>query len=57
MYVSHMAIFEYMAIVHNECPVYETKKSNGEAPVMLELLGMQSTLSLLLLPGLLWPER
>ena len=24
----------------NECPVYDTIQSDGEAPVMLELLGM-----------------
>ena len=24
----------------NECPRYDTKQSDGEAPVMLELLGM-----------------
>ena len=28
---------------------------DGEAPVMLELWGMQSTPSLPLLPGILWP--
>ena len=39
----------------NECPVYETKQSDGEVPVMLELWGMQSTPSLPLLPGSLWP--
>ena len=38
----------------NECPGYDTK-SDGEAPVMLELWQIQSTLSLLSLPGLLWP--
>ena len=31
------------------------KKSDGEAPVMLKLWGMQCTPSLLLLPGPLWP--
>ena len=35
----------------NECPVYDTKQSDGEAPVMLDLWGMQSTPSL---PSLLW---
>ena len=40
----------------NECPGYDTKQSDGEAPVMLKLLGMQSTPSLLLLPGPLWPR-
>ncbi len=28
----------------NECTEYDTKKSDGEAPVMLELLGMWSIL-------------
>ena len=39
----------------NECPGYDTKQSDGKVPVMLELWGMRSTLSLPLLPGLLWP--
>ena len=39
----------------NECPGYDTKQSDGEAPVILELWGMRSTLSLLSLPGPLWP--
>ena len=39
----------------NECPGYDTKQSDGEVPVMLELWEMQSTPSLPLLPGLLWP--
>ena len=30
----------------NECPVYDTKQSDGEVPVMLELWGMLSTPSL-----------
>ena len=34
---------------------YDTKQSDGEAPVMLKLWGMQSTPSLLFLPGPLWP--
>ena len=37
------------------CPRYDTKQSNGEVPVMLELWGMQSTPSLPLLPGPHWP--
>ena len=40
----------------NECPGYDTKQSDGEAPVMLELWEMQSTSSLPLLPGSLWPR-
>ena len=38
----------------NECPGYDTKQSDGGVPVILELWGMQSTPSLLLLPGPLW---
>ena len=37
-----------------ECPGY-TKQSDGEIPVIQELWGMQSTPSLPLLPGSLWP--
>ena len=40
----------------NECPSYDTKQSDGEAPVILELWGMQSTPSLPSLPGPLWLE-
>ena len=39
----------------NECPGYDTKQSDGEVPAVLELWGMQSTPSLPLLPGPLWP--
>ena len=39
-----------------EDPGYDTKQSDGKAPVMLELWGMQSTPSLPLLPGPLWQE-
>ena len=35
----------------NECPGYDTKQSDGEVPVMLELWGMLSTPSLPLLPS------
>ena len=35
----------------NECPVYDTKQSDGEFPVILKLWGMLSTLSLSLLPS------
>ena len=34
---------------------YDTKQSDGEVPVMLELWEMRSTPSLPLLPGPLWP--
>ena len=39
----------------NECPGYDTKQSNGEVPVRLEVWGMRSTPLLPLLPGSLWP--
>ena len=39
----------------NGCPWYDTKRSDGEVPVMLELWGVQSTSSLPSLPGPLWP--
>ena len=39
----------------HECPVYDTKQSDGEDLVMLELWEMQSTPLLLSFPGLLWP--
>ena len=39
----------------NQCPGYDTKQSYGEAPVMLEVWGMQSTSSLPLLLAPLWP--
>ena len=39
----------------NECPAYDTKQSDGELWVMLELWGMQSTPLLLSLPGPFWP--
>ena len=35
----------------NECPGYDTKQSDGEASVMLEPWGMQTTPSLPSLPG------
>ena len=38
----------------NEYPGYDTKESDDEALVMLELWGMQSAPSLPLLPGQLW---
>ena len=39
----------------NECPGYDTKYSDREVPVLLELWGMRSTPSLPSLPGPLWP--
>ena len=38
---------------HNECPVYDTKQSDGEVPVMLGRWGIWSTPSFPLLAGLL----
>ena len=38
----------------NECPVYDTKQSDGEVPVMLELRETRCTPSLPLLPCPLW---
>ena len=38
-----------------EFPIYDTKKSDGEASVILDFVGMQSTPSLPSLPGPLWP--
>ena len=38
----------------NECPVYDTKQSDGEAPVTLELWGTWSNPLLPLLPVPLW---
>ena len=38
----------------HKCPGYDTKQSDGEVPVMLELWGMWSTPSPPLLPGPLW---
>ena len=39
----------------SKCPTYDTKQSDGEAPVMLDLWRLQSTPSLPLLPSPLWP--
>ena len=39
----------------DECPRDNTKQSDGEIPVMLELWGMQCTPSLPSLPDPLWP--
>ena len=39
----------------NRCHRYDSKQSDDEVLVMLELWGMQSTPSLLSLPGPLWP--
>ena len=39
----------------DKCPRYDTKQSDDEVPVMLELWEMRGTPSLPLLPGSLWP--
>ena len=39
----------------NVCPVYDTKQSDDEVPIMLGLWGMQSTSSSPFLPGQLRP--
>ena len=39
----------------NECPGYDTKQSDREVPVNLELSGMLSTPLLPLFQGSLWP--
>ena len=47
---------EYIdCISPNECPVLTTKQSDGETPVMLELWGTRSILSLPLLSSPLYP--
>ena len=38
----------------NECPGHDTKQTDSEVPVIMELCGMQSTPSLPSLPGQLW---
>ena len=40
----------------NQCPGYDTKQSDDEVPVMLELWEMQGTTLLPSLPCPLWPE-
>ena len=40
----------------NECPGYDTKQSDGEFPLKLELWEMRSASLLPLLPGSLWPR-
>ena len=40
----------------NECPEYDTKQFNSEAPVMLELWGMQSTTLVPSFADPLWPR-
>ena len=40
-----------------ECPWYDTKQSDGEVSIMLQLWGMRNTPLLPLLPGPLWPRK
>ena len=40
----------------HECPRYDTKQSDGDSLIMLQLWGMQSTSSLPLLPVPLWAK-
>ena len=49
-------------LLANECSIYDTKQSEGKPPVMLELWGIRSSLSLPsllgpLLPGVVEPDR
>ena len=44
-------LFYFLTFSLNKCPAYDIKQSDGEAPVILELWGMQSIPSLLSLPG------
>ena len=44
----------FLRLHPNECPAYDTKQTDGEASVMPEIWGMQSTTSLQSLPAPLW---
>ena len=48
------ALLQRVKTPTNESTRYDTNPSDSEAPVMLELWGMQSTPLLPLLPGPLW---
>ena len=54
--VEYTASLEKDKTPPDEYPAYDTKQSDDEAPVMLELWVMQSTPLLPLLPGPLWPR-
>ena len=41
----------------NACPVYDTKQSVGDVPVMLDIWGLRTTPSLPSLPGPLYPRQ
>ena len=51
-YTDRISVKEYDSPI--ECPGYDNKQSDSEAPVILELWGMQSTPSLPSLPGPCW---
>ena len=51
----HTSLQKGKTPLSNECPGYNTKQSDGEAPVMLELWGMWSTPPLSFLTGPQWP--
>ena len=54
--VEHTKCFSEEGVRHpKSCPGYDTKQSDGEVPVMLEVRGMRSTSSLPSLPGPLCP--
>ena len=54
-YRVHRLLFCIGVRPHHECPGYDTKQSDSEASVMLELWGMWNTILLPSLEGPLWP--
>ena len=56
LYIIRTASLQISKTHSNEFPGYDTKQSDGEAPVILEIWGMQSTPTLPSLPCLLRPE-
>ena len=54
--IHQLLLFRGIRPPSNKCPGYDTKQSDGEVPVMLELWEMQITPSLQLLPGPLLPR-
>ena len=55
IFPSRLGLWNTSTASLHECLGYDTKQSDSEVPVMLELWRMQSTPSLLSLPGPLWP--
>ena len=53
--ITQSAVAVVYTLPTDECSGHDTKQSDGEVPVMLELWGIRSTPSLLSLPGPLWP--